>query len=275
MRVGILVNLHADTDLKEKFGELREMGVESCQLVCWDRSLLTEETAVMVREAVCEKKIEITAFWCGWEGPKAWNFYEGQETLGLVPAAFRFRRLAMLMEGSDFARWIGVGNLVTHVGFMPENPYDPNYHGVIACLKELAAKCRENGQNFLFETGQETPVALKRAIQDIGMDNVGVNLDPANLLMYGKGNPVDSLDVFGEYVMGIHGKDGCYPTDGHELGEEKPLGQGKVDYPAFIRKLKEIGYEGDITIEREISGEEQKKDIRMAKKMLEDLIAAD
>ena len=106
MRVGILVNLHADTDLKEKFGELREMGVESCQLVCWDRSLLTEETAVMVREAVCEKKIEITAFWCGWEGPKAWNFYEGQETLGLVPAAFRFQRLAMLMEGSAFARWI-------------------------------------------------------------------------------------------------------------------------------------------------------------------------
>lgn len=78
MRVGILVNLHADTDLKEKFGELREMGVESCQLVCWDRSLLTEETAVMVREAVCEKKIEITAFWCGWEDRKPGIFMKGR-----------------------------------------------------------------------------------------------------------------------------------------------------------------------------------------------------
>ena len=87
MRVGILVNLHADMDLKEKFGELKEMGVESCQLVCWDRSLLNEETAAVVREAVREKGIEITAFWCGWEGPKVWNFYEGQETLGLVPQA--------------------------------------------------------------------------------------------------------------------------------------------------------------------------------------------
>lgn len=91
--------------------------------------------------------------------------------------------------------------------------------------------------------------------------------------MYGKANPVDALEVFGEYVMGIHGKDGKYPTDGHHLGDEVPLGQGKVNYPAFIAKLKEVGYEGDITIEREIDGDEQKKDIRMAKDLLDKLIA--
>ena len=101
---------------------------------------------------------------------------------------------------------------------------------------------------------------------------MGINLDPANLIMYGKANPVDALEVFGEYVRGIHGKDGMYPTDGHSLGAEVPLGQGKVNYPAFVAKLKEIGYEGDITIEREISGEEQKKDIIMAKEVLDKLI---
>lgn len=147
---------------------------------------------------------------------------------------------------------------------------------MVAC-KAIVEKCKENGQNFLFETGQETPVTLKRAIQDIekavGKGNVGINLDPANLIMYGKANPVDALEVFGEYVMGIHGKDGKYPTDGHHLGDEVPLGQGKVNYSAFIAKLKEIGYQGDITIEREISGEEQKKDIRMAKELLDKLIA--
>ena len=147
---------------------------------------------------------------------------------------------------------------------------------LVAC-KTIVAKCKENGQNFLFETGQETPVTLKRAIQDIekalGKGNVGINLDPANLLMYGKANPVDALEVFGEYVMGVHGKDGKYPTDGHHLGDEVPLGQGKVNYPAFIAKLKEVGYEGDITIEREIDGDEQKKDIRMAKDLLDKLIA--
>ena len=276
MRVGVVVGLHKDTDLKEKFSELREMGMESCQLVCWDRTLLNEETAALVKQAVEEEKIDITAFWCGWEGPRTWNFYEGQETLGLVPAAFRFQRLQMLMEGSDFAKLIGVKNLVTHVGYMPENPYDTNYQGTLNACKEVAERCKKNGQVFLFETGQETPVTLKRALQDIEKDVgegcVGVNLDPANLLMYGKANPVDALEVFGEYVCGVHGKDGKYPTDGHLLGEEVPIGQGKVNYPVFVERLKEVGYDGDITIEREISGEEQKKDILAGKEYLEQLI---
>ena len=72
--------------------------------------------------------------------------------------------------------------------------------------------------------------------------------------------------------MGVHGKDGLYPTDGHYLGKEVPLGQGRVNYPAFIAKLKEIGYDGDITIEREITGEKQKEDIKTAKLLLDTLI---
>ncbi|MFV0240966.1 MAG: sugar phosphate isomerase/epimerase family protein, partial [Lacrimispora sphenoides] len=202
--------------------------------------------------------------------------YDGQLTLGRGPAAFSCDRMKRLEKGMDDAAMIHVRDVATHVGYMPENPYDPHYQGVLTCLKALVKQCKKNQQNFLFETGQETPVTLKRAIQDIekdtGKGNVGINLDPANLIMYGKANPVDALEVFGEYVMGIHGKDGKYPTDGHMLGEEVPLGDGKVNYPAFVAKLKEIGYAGDITIEREISGEEQKKDILKAKNLLEKLI---
>ena len=102
---------------------------------------------------------------------------------------------------------------------------------------------------------------------------VGVNLDPANLIMYGKANPVDALEIIGSYVIGVHGKDGMYPTDGHKLGKEMPLGEGRVNYPVFIRRLKEVGYDGDITIEREISGEQQTKDILAGKALLEKLIA--
>ncbi len=276
MRIGSLVELFQDTDVDGKFAELRSMGMESCQLVCWDQKLMNEKTADRVNAAVSRHKVDITAFWCGWEGPKVWDFYDGQLTLGLVPEAFRFERMKMLEKGIDFAAMIHVRDVATHVGYMPENPYDPHYQGVLTCLKALVKQCKKNQQNFLFETGQETPVTLKRAIQDIekdtGKGNVGINLDPANLIMYGKANPVDALEVFGEYVMGIHGKDGKYPTDGHMLGEEVPLGEGKVNYPAFVAKLKEIGYAGDITIEREISGEEQKKDILMAKNLLEQLI---
>lgn len=273
MKIGVLIELFEDTDIDAKFAELRLMGMESCQLVCWNRNILHDDGAAeAVNRAVEKHGVKISAFWCGWEGRKVWDFYEGQLTLGLVPSDYRAERVKMLMEGSDFAKKIHVTDFATHVGYMPENPYDPKYGEVLSACKAVVEKCKENGQNFLFETGQETPVTLKRAIQDIegdlGKGNVGINLDPANLIMYGKANPVDALDVFGEYVRGIHGKDGLYPTDGHHLGAEVPLGQGKVNYPAFIARLKEIGYDGDITIEREISGEEQKKDIMMAKEIL-------
>ncbi len=276
MRVGVLIQIYKDTDLKQKFNELKEMGMNSCQLVCWDMDLLTKEVAEKVNEAIAEYDIHVTAFWCGWEGKVTWDFYDGQVSLGLVPEATRFARFKNLQKGIEFATWIHVKDVATHAGYLPENPYDPNYAGVLFYLKELVKQCKLNDQNFLFETGQETPVTLKRAIQDIekdvGAGNVGINLDPANLIMYGKANPVDALEVFGEYVMGIHGKDGKYPTDGHELGKEVPMGEGKVNYPAFIAKLKEVGYDGDITIEREISGDEQKRDIINAKKILDALI---
>ena len=277
MKVGVLIELFKDTDIDARFAELRSMGMESCQLVCWDREILHDDSVAEAVNAAVEKhQVHITAFWCGWEGRRVWDFYEGQLTLGLIPPEYRADRLRMLMEGADFAKKIHVSDFATHVGYMPENPYDPKYQEVLTACKAIVEKCRENNLNFLFETGQETPVTLKRAIQDIendlGKGNVGINLDPANLIMYGKANPIDALDVFGEYVRGIHGKDGLYPTDGHMLGREVPLGQGKVNYPVFVKKLEEIGYQGDITIEREITGEEQKKDILMAKEILEKLI---
>jgi sugar phosphate isomerase/epimerase len=179
----------------------------------------------------------------------------------------------MLMRGSDFAKKIGVQDLATHVGFIPENPNDPEYKSLIAALRYLAAYCQTNGQYFNFETGQETPVTLLRTIEDIGMPNLGINLDPANLILYGKGNPVDALDVFGGYVRGVHAKDGLYPTTGRLLGQEVPLGQGKVNVPALIACLKAIGYDGPLTIEREISGEQQTADILAAKTLLEHILA--
>ena len=177
-----------------------------------------------------------------------------------------------LMNGSDFAKKLGVKDVVTHMGFIPENPLDSNYRGLIVAIRSVAQHCASNGQNLLFETGQETPVTLLRAIQDIGTDNLGVNLDPANLILYGKANPVDAMETIGKYVRGVHGKDGKYPTDGHNLGQETPIGQGRVDFKKLIKLLAENGYDGSITIEREITGDEQTRDILAGKKYLEDII---
>lgn len=275
MRVGALVEIFEDSDVALKFKELTEMEMHSCQVVSWSRKVINDpQKANAIRESAGNYHVDITAFWCGWEGPRIWNFYEGQDTLGLIPEAYRFERLKMLREGSDFAKEIHVQNLATHVGFLPENPHDEKYAAVLCAVGNIIEKCEENNQNFLFETGQETPVTLLRTIQDLKSEHIGINLDPANLILYGKANPVDALDTIGKYVRGIHGKDGLYPTNGHELGNEVPLGQGKVNYPAFIKKLKEIGYQGDITIEREISGPDQKRDILSARELLEKIITS-
>ncbi|NLF93204.1 MAG: sugar phosphate isomerase/epimerase, partial [Oligosphaeraceae bacterium] len=118
------------------------------------------------------------------------------------------------------------------------------------------------GLGFWFETGQETPIVLLRVIEEIGDDNLGINLDPANLLMYGKGNPLDSLEVFGKYVRNLHVKDGMTPTDGRKLGREVQVGKGMVNFPRLVQRLREIGFDGEFIIEREIAeGEEQQRDI--------------
>ena len=127
-------------------------------------------------------------------------------------------------------------------------------------------------QYLLFETGQETPVTMLRCFEQVGTDNLAVNLDTANLILYGKANPVDALDVFGKYVRNLHAKDGFYPTTGHDLGCEVRIGDGKVDFRALFRKLKELGYDSYVTIEREISGEQQEEDIRYAKAYLENIV---
>jgi sugar phosphate isomerase/epimerase len=111
-----------------------------------------------------------------------------------------------------------------------------------------------------------------RTIQDVGTDNLGINLDPANLLMYGKANPLDALDLIGPYVRGVHAKDGEYPTNGRELGLEKPLGAGRVNFPLLIPRLKALGYTGAITIEREVSGPAQVEGIEQARRVLAPLL---
>lgn len=271
MNIGVLVQFNENVENELK--KVHDLGLTSCQLCAWKvEHLFTDEYAKKVLDSTKKYGITISTFWCGWDGPAIWDFYDGPLTLGLVPETWRSERIRTLKAGSDFAKMLGVENIATHVGFLPETPNSTQYHSLICALKDLALYVKNNGQYFMFETGQETPVTLLRTIEDIGTDNLGINLDPANLICYGKANPVDALDVFGKYVRDIHGKDCVYPTDGKNLGKETPLGQGKVDYPRFIAKLKEIGYDKTITIEREITGDEQIKDILSAKEILESLI---
>ena len=275
MKIGCTVGFHGMNDLESRFEELVREGFDNCQLVSWDPADWTDENARKIRKITEKLGITISAFWCGWTGPKVWNFYEGQETLGLVPAKYRAQRVRDLAAGADFAKKLGLKDVVTHMGYIPANPLDPEFTAFCDAVREVALHLQENGQNLLFESGQETPVTMLRCFEEVGTDNLFVNLDTANVILYGMANPVDALDTIGTYVRGLHAKDGFYPVNGRELGREVPLGEGKVDFPEFFRKLRALHYDGYVTIECEIggdTGEMQKAGVRHAKKYLEKVI---
>jgi sugar phosphate isomerase/epimerase len=206
------------------------------------------------------------------EGRMVWTLRDGPKTIGIVPRATRKSRVEALKRASDLAKVCGVKAVHTHCGFIPEDPNDPMYAETVGVLRDVVGHARNNGQTFLCETGQESPITLLRAIHDVGLDNMAVNLDLANLILYGKGEPVGALDVLGPHVRGLHAKDGLYPTDPYGLGEETPIGRGRVRFPEVFQKLRALQYTGPVTIEREISGPRQEMDIRESQQFLTKLI---
>lgn len=266
--IGVQIVYRTTTDLDKEIKKAKDMELESCQLCIWDESIYCDEYAARINEAVEKNGFKISSIWAGWDGPKEWNFTYGPSTIGLVPKAYRYSRANAVKKASDFAEKINVDRIVTHVGFIPENPDDEDFAGTVGVLRDVCAYLKKKNQYFLFETGQETPITMLRAIQAIGSDNVGINFDTANLLLYGKANSLDALDVFGQYVMETHIKDGFYPTDGMSLGKQCAVGEGRANIPAIIKKLYELGYTGTLTIEREITGEQQIKDIITARELL-------
>jgi len=267
MRLGIILGVSKDADAAIK--RVHEFGLPTCQVAIHD---VSAGAAASLRAALDRYRVEATSAVATGPGKEVYDFYQGPLTIGLVPRETRAQRIAHFKEVSDFAAKAGIPAVQGHCGFLPENPNDPVYHEAVEAIRAVASYCRQNGQKFRCETGQETPITLVRAIRDTGLDNVGVNFDAANLIMYGKANPVDAVEILGPYIQGVHAKDGLYPTDPKELGQEVPIGQGKVNFPALIARLKQTGYRNPLTIEREISGDKQTADIKSSIAFLEKLI---
>jgi sugar phosphate isomerase/epimerase len=206
-------------------------------------------------------------------GPLVWDFLRGPSTIGLVPPATRAARTDALRQVSDFAKLLGIPQVQTHCGFIPEDPADPLYPGAVEAIRAVAQHCQSNGQYFLMETGQETPTTMARMLRDVAMPNLAVGLDTANLILYGKANPVDAAEIIGSHVRSVHAKDGRWPTDPSKLGEEVLIGKGLVDFKRVFTTLHALGYTGAITIERETSGPQQIEDVRQEKIYLERILS--
>ena len=261
MEIGIINRLTNDGKC---FDKLLSLGLRTCQLSCWDCSLQNDpDLAQSIKKEIAEKNINVPAFWAGYSGTIAhWDLIDGPLTLGIVPIQYRRQRIKDLKGWIDFAHKVGIKNIISHFGFIPENMCDPMFWDVVDAIKEIAEYALQFDMGVWFETGQETPVTLLRTIECVDTGNLGINLDPANLILYGKGNPIDALDTFGKYVKQVHVKDGTPPTCGTLLGTEVVPGEGAVRFPEFMAKLKKIGFTGEFIIEREISGEQQIIDMK-------------
>ncbi len=175
---------------------------------------------------------------------------------------------------SDFARLLGVDVVALHLGFVPHDPADPLYREVLAVTRDLCDHCQGNRQNLHLETGQETADALLRFIADVDRANLFVNFDPANMILYGSGEPIAALEKIGSLVRSVHCKDARWAAHpGQEWGTEMPLGQGDVGMERYLRTLDAVGYHGPLTIEREIphEAERQKAEIGGAITLLNQL----
>ena len=270
--LGVIVSLSPATSVRKAMEKVHRLGFTTCQFSTWSTELLTRAAARELCRVTGEYGITVTTMWTGYPPPKVWDLVDGPSTIGLVPPQWRAERVKSLKRGVRFAAACGIPSVATHVGFISEDPKDALYKPTVRAVRQVARACEKEGIEFWFETGQETPVTLLRMIQDVGLPNLGINLDPANLILYGKANPIDALDVFGKYVRGVHAKDGLYPTDGRSLGKEVALGKGKVNFPLLIPRLYKLGFRGALTIEREISGPRQTRDINRARKLLEDIV---
>jgi len=267
MAIGVMLGVGEAPE--ESLQKVLDVGVTSAQMGRPADAWLVPEKAKELKKMIRKSGITITAVFCGFDGESYADIPTVRRTVGFVPKKTRKERLKKAKQIADFAKVLGVKNVAAHIGFVPEDPKDPDYRDIVRTVRKFADYLKKNKQKLTLETGQESGECLLRFIKDILRNNVKVNFDPANMILYGSGDPIEALKLVGKYVAGVHCKDGVPPTKKNQLGTETPLGKGDVGIKRFIQTLHDLGYKGPLTIEREITGPQQKKDIVKARKMLE------
>jgi sugar phosphate isomerase/epimerase len=251
-----------------------ELGVPTIQLHAPQKATRTKENADRFLKRLKELNIRISVVFGGFEGESYADIPTVVKTVGLVPPETRAERLQEMKEISDFARLLGVGAVGLHIGFVPHDKSNPLFAEVVEVTRDLCDHCKKNHQNLHLETGQETADALLQFLAEVGRNNLYINFDPANMILYGSGEPIAALKKVGKFVRSVHCKDGKWAANpGKEWGCEVPLGEGDVGMENFIRTLKEVGYTGPLTIEREIPQEpsRQKEEIGGGIRLLNEL----
>ena len=272
--IGVFASV--DAGLGVNFDVVKELKIPSIQLHAPHKGTRTREAAEAFLSKCTDAGVTITCVFGGFDGESYADIETTARTVGLVPESTRAERVQEMKEISDFARLLGVTVVGLHIGFVPEDTTSESYQDLLLTTRDLLDHVKANGQNLHLETGQETADHLLHFISDVQRDNLFINFDPANMILYGTGEPIEALKKVGQYVRSVHCKDATWAAEGRrgqDWGREVPLGDGDVGMETYLKTLYEIGYDGPLTIEREIPEEpaQQKADIGKAVSLLEGL----
>ncbi len=218
--------------------------------------------------------IRPTAVFAGFRGESYDSIPIVQRTVGLVPMTTRAERVATLNRTVEFASSLNVDVVGLHIGFIPHDSTDADYLAIVKTLQQACEFAQSKSVSIHLETGQEPAEVLLTFLKTVDRTNLAINFDPANMILYGCGEPLPALEILGPYVKSVHCKDATWSDKpGETWGAEVPLGQGDVNMREYLKTLERIGYQGPLTIEREIpqEPERQKNEIGHAATLLNEL----
>ncbi len=247
--IGVYMECTGFSNPVEALSAIRGLGLAAVQVSQLPEESYSEEGAQRFRALLDETGVQAAATTIVHDGEQYDDWPTVRHTVGYVPQEFRSARVAYSHKVIDFTAAIGCRYVTTHIGEPPHDPRDPDYAALVDIVKELGRHCAELRLRLGLETGQESGRALMGFICRVGMDNVGVNFDPANIVLYGTDDPLSALDEVAPRLFGAHCKDGLRPTHPETLGAETLLGKGEAKVCACVHKLVRLGYGGPLIME--------------------------
>jgi len=222
-------------------------------------------------QLLCDKGIEIVSGMFGCVGEDYSSLDSIRRTGGIAPDSTWEQNWKNIQTTAALAHEMGLKLVTFHAGFLPHDQTAPEFAKMVRRLGEVADIFREANLALGFETGQETAADLISVLKVLNRPNVGVNFDPANMLLYDKGEPIGALRLLGPWLRQVHIKDAVRTRRPGTWGQEVAAGDGEVEWPAFVAVLRELKFKGDLVIERE-AGEKRTADIRKASELIGKLL---
>lgn len=250
-------------DMGELVSLVRKTGLSHIQLATSAFVAAEEPARAEMVQTIRDSGLQITAGMINFTGEDYITIASIRRSGGYAPADHWEQRRAQSVAAADICKTLGITKLSTHIGFVPISS-DPNYTVMVERVGEIAAEFASRDISLLMETGQESASELLQFLNDLCCRNVGINFDPANMILYGAGDPIEAIKTVGRHIWHVHIKDAnASEQPGTQWGAEVPFGKGEVDVKEFLHALDDVGYRGPFVIERE-AGNDRVNDVIFA-----------